>query len=317
MLTKQIRFVFILALISLFISGCSSTSSIKQKVTDNMSLKQARFGHAMVNDGQKLYVIGGGNKGDFIADIEIIDPKTQTVEVLKGKLIPRRYFSAVWDGEHSIYIIGGASYENRRYRLEHRVEVFNTLTKEVTFVSSLPLPTRLNSAVYKDGKIYNFGGSYVRNKRRKVADLVAVYDVASNVWTKAATMPTAKETRAFVKGDYIYLLGGYNYRSGLDTFERFDPKLNEWTTLPALPRKISAHSVSVVEDKLFVFGDYNELNLNYSYDFNSQVWQKLDVGYKPSRHNAATALADTIYVTGGNIGGNGPFLDYVQVFAVD
>lgn len=317
MLAKQFKLLFIVTLVVLFMSGCSSTGTIKKSPIDNISLKQARFGHAMVNDGNKLYVLGGGYKRGFLSDIEIIDPSTQTTEVLKGKLIPRRYFSAVWDGEHSIYIIGGVSDENRQYRRESRVEVFNTLTKEVTFASSLPRATRLNSAVYKDGKIYNFGGSYVRNKKRKVTDLVAVYDIATNAWSKGVAMPTAKETKAFVKDDYIYVLGGYNYKTGLDAFERFDPQSNEWTTLPALPTKISAHSVTVAKDKLFVFGDYNELNLNYSYDFDSQVWQKLDVGYKPSRHNASTTLVDTIYVTGGNTGGNGPFLDYVQVFEVE
>lgn len=317
MLVKQFKLLFIISLVSLLISGCSSTDSIKQSFKGNISLKQARYGHAAVNDGDKLYVFGGSNKRGFLSDIEIIDPSTQTSELLKDKLIPRRYFSAVWDGAHSIYILGGMSYENRQYRQEPRVEVFNTLTKEVTFVSSLSRATRLNSAVYKDGKIYNFGGSYIEDRKRTVTDLVAVYDVATNVWTKATAMPTAKETKAFVQGDYIYVLGGYDYKTGLDTFERYDPQSNEWTTLPTLPTKISAHSVTVAKNKLFVFGDYKELNLHYSYDFDSQVWQKLDVGFKPSRHNAATTMVDTIYVIGGNTGGSGPFLDYVQVFDVE
>jgi len=67
-------------------------------------------------------------------------------------VIPRRYFSAVWGGKHSIYIGGSVSIENEKFRYEKRGEIFNPQTKEVIFALALPTPTRINSVVFLDEK---------------------------------------------------------------------------------------------------------------------------------------------------------------------
>ena len=246
--------------------------------------------------------------------IEIIEPESGKITVLKDHLIPRRYFSAVWDGKHSIYILGGVSLEGTRFRFEKRVEVFNTITHKVSFVEQLPAPTRINSAVYLDGNIFVLGGTYSKLKKLTATPMVAKFNVASNKWEQVADMPTAKSTQAIVKDGFIYAVGGYNHMSSLNAFERFDPVLNQWQSLPEMPAKVSAHSVTLVDEKLYVFGNYRKMKSTYSYDFLTAKWKKIDIGYKKSRHNAATTLNGTTYVIGGNTGSNGPFLDYIQTF---
>jgi len=284
------------------------------QVAEEFSLSTARFGHASVNDGKNLYVLAGSNKSGFLSDIEIIDPVTKKIEVLENKLIPRRYFSAVWDGKHSIYIVGGVSVKRKRLYFEKRVEVFNTITKQVSFAPSLPTPTRINSVVFLKGNIFVFGGTYPTDGGLIPSSVVTVLKISENKWVRAADMPTAKSTRAVERNGLIYVVGGYNTKTALNVFEQFDPRLNQWKTLPPLPVKISAHSVSLVDDKLFVFGNYNSLQSTYSYDFLSQKWQEVFIGYKASRHNAATTLNNITYVTGGTLTGKGPFLDYIQTF---
>ena len=301
----------VIVLLLASIAGCSTLSDTS---SDELSLTTPRYGHAVVNDGNKIYVIAGANKENFLSDIEIIDPATGKIKVLAKHVIPRRYFTAVWDGKHSIYILGGVSIENNTFRYEKRVEVFNTLTNEVTFAKPLPMPTRINSAVIFEEKIFVFGGAYPKKGKLTPTALVVLLDLKRNKWIRAADMPTAKSTRAVLKDEYIYVVGGYDRISSLNSFERFDPKKNQWTTLPSLPVNISAHSVSLVNNKLFVFGDYNNLTSTYSYDFSTEQWQKIDINYQASRHNAATTLGDNTYVIGGNIAGNGPFLDLIQVF---
>ncbi|MCH2058645.1 MAG: hypothetical protein MK214_18940 [Thalassotalea sp.] len=127
-------------------------------------------------------------------------------------------------------------------------------------------------------------------------------------------MPTAKTTGAVVKDNLIYVVGGYDRKVSLNVFEKFDPKSNKWESLPPMPVGISAHSVTVVKDKLFLFGDYHNLKSTYSYDFKSEQWEMIEIGYKPSRHNAATTLADITYVIGGYTGGNDVSLNYIQAF---
>ncbi|NQZ86648.1 MAG: kelch repeat-containing protein [Colwellia sp.] len=308
---NNINFLLVLILLLTVITGCTSKPSIEPEV---LSLNTSRYGHAAVNDGQKIYVIAGANKSGFLSDIEIIDPSTGETEVLKGRLIPRRYFSAIWDGKHSIYILGGVSIINKKFRYERKVEVFNTITHEVSFAKSIPLPTRINSAVFSDGRIFVFGGAYTVKKKLVATSIVGVFDIAKDKWARAADMPTAKTTRAVLKDGLIYIVGGYDRTSSLDVFESFNPKTNTWKSLPPIPEGISAHSVTVVKDKLFLFGNYNSLTSTYSYDFITQQWEKINIGYKASRHNAATTLGDTTYVIGGNVGTKGPFLDYIQTF---
>ncbi len=310
-ITKNTHFTFVIILLLIAITACSSTPS---KNANELSLSTARYGHAVVNDGQKIYVFAGGNKSGFLSDIEIIEPTLEKTKVLPNKLIPRRYFSAVWDGEHSIYIIGGVSFEKKYYRFEPRVEVFNTITHEISFAPPLPTPTRINTAVLLSGRIYVFGGAYSVNNKLKASSEVTVFSIEENRWMQAAPMPTAKATRAIVKDGEIYVVGGYNQTSPMNVFEKYDPKLNAWQALPAMPVKISAHSLSLVKDTLFVFGNYNDLTSSYAYSFRTEQWKKVELGYQASRHNAATTLGDTTYVIGGNLGRRGPFLDYVQIF---
>ena len=154
--SKNSYFLFLITLLLMALSGCSSKPVLK---AEQLSLSTARYGHAAINDGNKIYVLAGANKSGFLSDIEIIEPILETTEVLKNKLIPRRYFSAVWDGKHSIYILGGVSLEDKKFRYEKRVEVFNTITHEVSFAQPLPAPTRINSAVFLNGRVFVFGGA--------------------------------------------------------------------------------------------------------------------------------------------------------------
>ncbi|PMG40085.1 kelch repeat-containing protein [Shewanella sp. 10N.286.52.B9] len=311
MMKPKINFLLLPILILMILSGCSSKPVLHP---EPITLTSARFGHAAVNDGQNIYVLAGSNSTGFLSDIEIIEPISGKKQVLANKLIPRRFFSAVWDGQESIYIIGGVSFEAQKFRYEHRVEVFNTVTHQVSFAKPLPAPTRRNSAVLFNGNIYVVGGSYLKNGQFAPSGLVAVLNGETQGWVRAANMPTTKETRAVVHDGYIYVVGGYDNKNSLTAFEKYDPQLKKWQSLPALPEAISAHSMSVVNQKLFVFGSYDNLTLTYAYDFVSEQWMKIDIGYQASRHNAATTLGDTTYVIGGNTDIKGQYLKDIQVF---
>lgn len=133
MLFKRISMKMILGLTaSALLTGCASTSadvdkSVSAKVTDSVqpwngpTLDVARYGHAAAADNENIYVFGGANKDGFLSSIEIIDPKTNQATLLEDKIIPRRYFTAVWDGKQSIYLFGGISLRNGKVRQEPTV----------------------------------------------------------------------------------------------------------------------------------------------------------------------------------------------------
>jgi N-acetylneuraminic acid mutarotase len=311
---KFSRLSGLIALLAL-LNACSSVNTTTS--SNELSLQTARYAHAAASDGKLIYVFAGSNGGSFLSDIEIINPLTGKVAVLENKVIPRRYFSAVWDGQHSIYLIGGISYVAGILSLERRVEVFDLRTQEVTFAKSIPEASRNSRSVFLDGRIYVFGGAISnRSTRHKLAptSLSAAYDIASNKWIKLAAMPSAKTTAPIVKDGLVYVAGGYNQKKALNVFERYDPKTNKWQTLPALPRNISAHSMAMVGNKLVLFGDYEKLESTLSYDFEQKAWTEVDLGYQASRHNASVTIGNTVYVVGGNINSAGKSVDSIQGF---
>ncbi|QJR80881.1 kelch repeat-containing protein [Alteromonas pelagimontana] len=303
-------------LVCLFVvTGCAAKKTKPYKV-NTFALESGRYGEGLANDGDNIYVFGGSGKGGLLGDVEIIDPENKNIQVLKNHVIPRRYFSAVYDDNHSIYLIGGISGTVEDAKYESRVEVFNTKTRKVTLAAPLPYPTRINSAVHLNGKIYVVGGSHRDWETRKMkrTSLMAVYDIATNQWSLAPPMPTEKATYAVTHDNKIYVVGGFNGEEALTAFERFDPATNEWETLEPLPLTLSAHSAAVWQNSLFTFGDYEDMGSTYVYNFESQKWKQVKLNFQPARHSKATTLNNTVYVIGGNVATQGSHLNYIQVF---
>ena len=306
--SKLLSYFILSASLVFGIGGCAlqtSSQKIDHQVldhvsidTDSISLLEPRYAHGAVSDGRQIYVLGGSARG-LSGDIQIIDPVHNQVTVLKDKLIPRRYFSAVFDGNESAFVLGGVSRRGKHAVLNPIIEVFNVRTGNVSRIGRMPIPTRTNTSVIHDNKIYVLGGDvFIDGGMQSTANLF-VFDLATQTWTQLANMPTAKSTKAVVHQGYIYVVGGYNNIESMNVFERYNIAEDQWEVLPSLPVSISANSVTVMENTLISFGNYDDLAATYAYDFDTQQWQKVDLGYLPSRHNTATVLDNTVYVIGG------------------
>lgn len=321
MFTKDTQpfFSLVVLILLLSVAGCSSIP-IKQSLLTNkassLKLNTGRYGHAVVNNGSHIFVLGGSSKQGLLSNIEIIHPQTEAIEQVSNTIIPRRYHTAVWDGKDSIYIMGGMSpimiKGKRRLMRERRIEVFDIPSRQTRILGKMPGPRRFGSAQFYDGKIFFVGGSH----RSSATSTAGIYDVTSDKWKLTASMPTAKDTKTVQYGQYLYTIGGYYDTSTLDVFERYDMSTGKWQSLPSLPQGLSANSVVVFDDKIFSFGDYTKLDTTLVYDFKTEAWHQTKVGYLPSRHNAATVLNNQIYVIGGNIASSFSHLDTIQVFGL-
>lgn len=125
-------------------------------------------------------------------------------------------------------------------------------------------------------------------------------------------MPGAIDTKSIKVGNYIYVVGGYDYQNSLNSFYRFSLLTSEWEVLPDLKVPISANSLVLHDNKIYSFGDYKDLSAVWAYDLDKKEWARADLPYSESRHNAAVVIGKTAYIIGGNLGAKGPFLREIQ-----
>jgi N-acetylneuraminic acid mutarotase len=313
--------VYVLLLTLIVISGCATKPITHLAPVSTFNMQTERYGHSAVADDNFIYIIGGSNKAGTLSSIEILNPNTNTSKVLHDIITPRRYHTAVWDGNESIYIFGGFNLKGNNPTPVKSVEIFNTRTQKVTSIS-MPYPRIFNSGVVIGNQVYLVGGELpIRNKQKRTikykhVKLISRYDLDKNRWFRAEDLPTAKSTKVVNHLNQICALGGYDGKESQQEFHCLNPLNGEWTELPTPPVGISAHSVVTYNNRLISFGNYNHLEHVFIYNFDSQKWVEANTSYTPSRHNASVVFDNKIYVIGGLQGSNGPFLKDIQVFSI-
>ncbi|WP_337880525.1 kelch repeat-containing protein [Rheinheimera sp.] len=303
--------LYAFCLVLFLLAGCSSTPQSNPHFSQ---LHRARMGHAAVPIGDQIYVLGGSNDSGFLGDVEVIDTQSGQVRQLSSKLLPRRYFSAVWDGKESIYILGGEVALKNVVSLERRVEVLNIRSGEVSFAPNLPEPTRMNAAVRLNHEIWVLGGSDAHKGTLTARDLVAVYNLKRGSWRRGPVMATGKDVELAELNGQLYLVGGYNGKTGLNTVERLDSSNHSWHAEPDLPQATSANAVASCDNTLVSFGDYQQMDRVMLWQPGRAGWQQLQLPMVPARHASAVRVNNSLYLIGGNTGSSGPYVGAVQRF---
>ncbi|WP_337842249.1 kelch repeat-containing protein [Rheinheimera sp.] len=303
--------LYAFCLVVFLLAGCSSTPQSNPHFSQ---LHRARMGHAAVPIGDQIYVLGGSNDSGFLGDVEVIDTQSGQVRQLSSTLLPRRYFSAVWDGKESIYILGGEVALAQAVRLERRVEVLNIRSGDVSFAPNLPEPTRMNAAVRLNNEIWVLGGSDAHKGTLTARDLVAVYHLERGSWRRGPAMSVGKDVELAALNGQLYLVGGFNGKTGLKTVERLDTSSQSWHAEPELPLVTSANAVASCDNALVSFGDYQQMDRVMLWQPGSASWQQLQVPMLPARHASAVRVNTSLYLIGGNTGSSGPYVGAVQRF---
>ncbi len=179
------------------------------------------FHSANVVDG-KIYVIGGSHGStpdrNHVRTVEVYDPATDTW-TQKGDT-PRAIAagsSSVVDGK--IYVFGG-------YGGARRVHEYDPATDTWTAKSEMPTARHALSTSALDGKIYAIGGYIPGVSDYWGVATVEVYDPATDTWTTAPDMPTARfAPRTSVVDGKIYAIGGMGHwiESAYGTVEEYNP----------------------------------------------------------------------------------------------
>jgi len=60
---------------------------------------------------------------------------------------------------------------------------------------------------------------------------------------------------------YLFVCGGFDGVSSLDTVERYDPVINKWTLAPSMNKHRSAAGVVELDGRIFALGGHNGLSI--------------------------------------------------------
>ncbi len=170
----------------------------------------------------------------------------------------------------------------------------------------MPTPRTEVTAAVLNGDIYVIGGF---DEFGQVTDIVEVYNIANNTWSKAAApLPVPlHHTAAASYNDKIYVVGGYTAPwSPSNKLFIYDPVQNNWQEGKPMPTARGALNVNFINGTLYAIGGSSDrpLNLNEAYDTSSDSWTS-KASMPIARHHASSAVVDgKIFVIGGRISGS-------------
>lgn len=130
-----------------------------------------------------------------------------------------------------------------------------------------PTPREYAASAVLNGKVYVMGGQRTDSGviPGPATNLVEVYDLATNTWSAATPLPTARMglVAAVINGR-IYAIGGRTdgySTSAVGTVEMFDPGTNLWTSMNPMPSPRYFAAAAVVGGEIHVAGGEFETNV--------------------------------------------------------
>ena len=91
------------------------------------------------------------------------------------------------------------------------------------------------------------------------------FDPIANTWAVAASCPSAPSNL------YGFSIGNFGYYISWSTMYKYDPVLDQWTTLPTLPFSVGSWSSAFAIDGIGYVKDYNDL---WKYDPATGLWEQ-------------------------------------------
>jgi hypothetical protein len=318
------------------------------KVGD-FKLLEARFGPAVVADGDYIYTIGGQDTGRSAMDsVERFNVRTGQSEPFAKLHTPRYWHSAVVAGG-KIYVLGGINGQSMQMHsvsappsgdllagrrvtmgspgpgsememattMESSMEIIDLATGGVS--AGVPMPdARVQFAcAVLGGKIYVLGGNRVGPRVPVRTNDVRVFDLKRQTWSKGEAMPGAFNTAAvIVDPGLVVVAGGYDGDRPRTEVSVYNPGDKLWRTLPPLHRGVSAHSLAFLGHYLFLFGDFLSPGELVAYDLITKRSESFALDYQKARYTAAVVHEGKVYVVGGRVVTDAESVDYIQVYAL-
>ena len=172
-----------------------------------------------------------------------------------------------------IYVVGT---EGGRWLLSKSVSKYDPSLNRWEILKDKTLDTKDSAVVASKGFIYNIGGivdGFV------VTDRVERLNVASQTWDEVAPMNEKRHYASAVEcNEKIIVAGGRNDVGRLNSVEKYDPDVNQWTIMKPMMKRRCVFGLHSIEGKLFaVGGDYESRTIE-KYGSSKGRWEIIDLG---------------------------------------
>jgi Kelch motif len=254
--------------------------------TSLSALPVAVEGPSVVSIGNRIYTALGYEFGfgdSRTMRIYDIDQDTWSF----GAMAPVGYQSSegvgvAYDGK--FYSVGGRSPLGGGNELLMYDPVLDTWT----ILPSMAHGRQGLAACVIDSFIYAIGGRHIGGPFADPSPVAWVekYDIYNGVWTTVASLPSARsDLAAAAIGGKIYIFGGYDGTSLLNSVMKYDPNTDTWTGgLAPLPTLRGAfYAVGTSGNTVYVIGGWNKI-----YPFGAVG--KMVQAYKVSQDSWTTGL---------------------------
>ncbi len=234
--------------------------------TTRNALIRGVFNVGAATIGDTIYVPGGFDGNAAVTLLQTYQPATDIVGVVSSDPLPApRYGAGVVALNGILYVIGGSD----NITATQTVFAYNPAAAAgARWVrrADMPTPRVALSAVTLDGRIYALGGITSYNQPQDLAT-VEVYDPATDTWSAAPRLLTARGGLAAVGvnssqacGGALYAFGGGWY-TPLATSERYDVATGTWTASTPLQgaRRSLAAGYATNGNLLLITGGFSDV----------------------------------------------------------
>jgi len=267
-------------------------------------LTTSRYNNKIIINGGKANI---ADNPEFSYDYLLIyDTETDiwstltTSEPLSSGPVSEGYFNerSYENGE----IIGNNLYTFNGWDLNNELKIIDIESGNVSLGANNPVARKAAGSAVWENNIYTFGGCIDPNNEDEISSYtnsLYLYNVSLNSWTELASMPEAKESRGEIINNKLYVVGGYN-GSVSNKIDVYNISTNQWENQYVMPFSVSANSLSVVENYIFIIGDYVQLNRIAFFDVENGTFTNIENNMLERRHSDAEIINENLFLIGGN-----------------
>jgi N-acetylneuraminic acid mutarotase len=250
--------------------------------------------------GDRVVVIGGfGERGEPVGTVEAYRPATDTWETL-APLPAGVHHAAAAVIDNRLFVIGGFLDRVPPWRAQRTVYEYDAARNSWATRAPLLIARGGHAAAALGDRIHVVGGSdgpaMVEHE---------VYDPVADRWTRARSMPTARDHLAAVAFQgRLWALGGRSSFLGeqYTTVEIYDPASDAWQTGVPLPRGRGGLAAAVLSGRLYAFGGEAPLRIfsaSEMYEPAGNRWIAKEPMRTPRHGIGAGVVGDRIWIPGG------------------